>query len=449
MAKALTVLVTAKSDKAARALASGLLANSLADSVNRVLQPRIVFNGERETQYNDIVLIAKVTEDKLPQLTDYVKVNLAVEVPEILLVDPSTGRVITASPSKQNPLGENLELSEVRPDSSISLGVAQTLSSLAAHYQDKGDLDLAEELFLKSIDFQEKALHIEKASDKPHTDDTTSFSRDEEQRLKNLSISESLIDPKFPFLATSYNALGSVYMKKQDFLKAIEYYNKGLATSQTYLTHNHNLIATSHSHVSVAYWVKGDWEYDISEEHIAKAIQLVERSPNPFHPDLALCYENIAFIYRIQGEFIKAIEWMRKTVQIYEETLDVVSPTLIRAYDNLGEMLRCNDQIEEAEAYHTKALTLIESLDEKRPLDLATVYFNFGLLYGVKVEWMKAIEYMETAMKIRQRELGDRHVETRSCYKRLSDLHLTMAFKIFDKEHGRKALEYQTRGRLE
>ena len=116
---------------------------------------------------------------------------------------------------------------------------------LGEAFSRKGSLD-------RSIEFYLKALHIGKIN-----------------------------DPEV------YNRLGGFYCKKQEFIKAIEQYNKALAYKKDYTPALHNL--------SVVYSQMGKFNYALY--YLQRMIEL--------QPNNSEAYYNVACIYSKQKKVVK------------------------------------------------------------------------------------------------------------------------------------------------
>ena len=94
-----------------------------------------------------------------------------------------------------------------------------------------------------------------------------------------------------------YNRLGGLYCKKQEFIKAVEQYNKALAYKKDYTPALHNL--------SVVYSQMGRFNYALY--YLQRMIEL-----QPNNPEV---YYNVACIYSKQKKVDEAIDWLNKAIE--------------------------------------------------------------------------------------------------------------------------------------
>ena len=66
-------------------------------------------------------------------------------------------------------------------------------------------------------------------------------------------IDEEVLGLKHPSTATSYNNFGSVYEKKEEYDKALEYYHKALVIDEEVLGIKHPSTATLYNNFGLVY----------------------------------------------------------------------------------------------------------------------------------------------------------------------------------------------------
>lgn len=92
ISRVFTVFITINTEEAARTLAHGLVSGSWAACVNIVPQIKSIYKWQGQVhEDNEVLMIAKTTEEKLEGLTEFVKANHSYEVPEVIALEVCGG----------------------------------------------------------------------------------------------------------------------------------------------------------------------------------------------------------------------------------------------------------------------------------------------------------------------------------------------------------------------
>lgn len=240
-----------------------------------------------------------------------------------------------------------VELSEKTGDETL---LAQSYSDLGSGYLQKGQLQEASEVYLKSLKIREAnrdSLGMAKVYNalgfilqrKYESDSAITYF------LKALPIFEK--EGALLNAATILNNIGVIYQNMSNYPKAIEFYERASVMRETQKDFR-NLIG-SYANLGTAYKYLGDFE--LAEEYFQKAIDLAIREDDP---------RNLAVSYRMYAFFL-------------QEKGDV-------------------DRLEDIASKGLEAARAVNSLYEE-----ATMEYALGVVENTKKNYKKAKEYLESA----------------------------------------------------
>jgi tetratricopeptide (TPR) repeat protein len=227
---------------------------------------------------------------------------------------------------------------------------------------------------------------------------TGNYNKALEFALKDISITEEVLEPKHPSLATSYSNIATIYQDKGDLEKALEFAVKDISIREEVLEPKHPSLATSYNNIAVVYQDKGDLEKAL--EFSVKALTIKEEVLEPKHPSLATSYNNIATIYNDKSNLDKALEFALKALTISEEVFEPKHPNLANSYNNIAVIYQNKGDLEKALELAVKALTIREEVLEPKHPELAISYNNIALIYKDKGDYSTAKKYIDQAVEI-------------------------------------------------
>lgn len=213
-----------------------------------------------------------------------------------------------------------VELSEKTGDETL---LAQSYSDLGSGYLQKGQLQEASEVYLKSLKIREAnrdSLGMAKVYNalgfilqrKYESDSAITYF------LKALPIFEK--EGALLNAATILNNIGVIYQNMSNYPKAIEFYERASVMRETQKDFR-NLIG-SYANLGTAYKYLGDFE--LAEEYFQKAIDLAIREDDP--RNLAVSYRMYAFFLQEKGDMSRLEEVAQKGLEaakavnaLYEE----------------------------------------------------------------------------------------------------------------------------------
>lgn len=175
--------------------------------------------------------------------------------------------------------------------------------------------------------------------------------------------------------------------------------------------------------------------YHDSEAVYLRQIKLAEELYSTKHPDIAVSYNNIGWVYTEQCDYDKALEYYDKALAIYKKNLGPKHPDIATSYNNIGVVYYEQNKYDKALKYYKKALAIREKVLGPEHPDTTESYGDIGVAYDNQGDYDKALEYLQKALTIREKVLGLEHPDTaESCD--------NIGVVYFHKGNYDKALEY-------
>jgi tetratricopeptide (TPR) repeat protein len=221
---------------------------------------------------------------------------------------------------------------------------------------DKGDLEGAEELLLKSLeknlkfiaekkkaaasdafelgslkelqlDYQSAKKYYEQAAqiEPENPEYLNDFGRilvelgEHKNAIKNfekaLAIDLKVYGDQHPKVAIRYNNLGAAWYSLGEYQKAIDYYEKALAIDLKVYGDQHPMVAIRYNNLGSAWHSLG--EYQKAIDYFEKALAIDLKVYGDQHPDVAIDYNNLGSAWDSLGEYQKAIDYFEKALFIF------------------------------------------------------------------------------------------------------------------------------------
>lgn len=205
---------------------------------------------------------------------------------------------------------------------------------------------------------------------------------------QSLDISKKLGD-KFG-MADAHRGLGYIHWRSGEYEDAIAHYNKCIQLSME--------ISDMHT-IALAFIELGNVHIETGD--IDKAIEYYNRSLKELEPigdysEMARAYNNLGDSYLKRGNHDKAIEYFKKCEEMGKRIgrKDIVGWSLF----NSGEAYALKGDADKALGCAEKSLDILTIVGDK--LGLQACNKIFGIAYGLKAEWGKAIEHFNTCVEM-------------------------------------------------
>lgn len=292
------------------------------------------------------------------------------------------------------------------PETGSEFGKAITLTNNGFLYLNKGRYDLALENLKDALTkFQTSGNQNTKEGAKCLSTlglvygSTRKYKQAEENHLIALQIREKLFGPESQEVAASYNDLGLIYMET-DPDKALEYFEKALASYQKVHGLNHPKIAISSTNIGFAYRKLELFGDAIVNFENAKSIW-ENIYPNG-HPNQALVLSYLGQTYSQMNDSKAALGYFDKSLELYRKSYGEKHPDIASAYNQLGILKLGDNEYKEAIDYFQKAIIAnspaFSNADINENPSVKQYYNGSGLLYSLryKAQGLETLYYGST-----------------------------------------------------
>lgn len=223
--------------------------------------------------------------------------------------------------------------------------------------------------------------------------------------------------------------IGVIFNHKGNWEKALEFYGKGLETSEkigdkqliafslnnigniykeqgkfdlAYKTHercagiwndlgNSREIASAITNIGSIYQDKG--ELDKAMSYYKRSHEVIKTATNITEDEEATSLHTIGTVYLQKGDLDKSLEFYSECKSIWSNALN--KRELSGVINNMGEIYRCKGELDKALDYYQQSYDMEKELERFR--ELATPLHNMGLVYHQKGDYDRALDYLTQA----------------------------------------------------
>lgn len=289
------------------------------------------------------------------------------------------------------------------------LAWALKIDSLIAHATIKNPLQQAENNRLQAWALR-KLKRLDEAWNKLNEAENQANSVSSQERLE--------------ILAKIYNQMGAVQNKKANYQAALSYYAKVIELKQA------KSIRDAETIVETYFW-QGNTFDNLAKNAEALAsfrsgIVYCEQHLTPIHPHIADMLNNMAGIFRRQGNMEEALIYYEKALFVFTKYYGEGHKESYFFYNNLGNVYFAKGNYSQAKEYFQKSLEIYSqhySLEEP-PIDVFYVNLaNNHLLDGATAT---ALDFFQKALTIRVKFYGENYPSTAAAYNYVGSALATM-----------------------
>ena len=124
------------------------------------------------------------------------------------------------------------------------------------------------------------------------------------------------------------------------------------------------------------------------------------------HPDVALIYNNIGFVYDSQGDYSRALEMYEQALEISKSIYGEHHPDVATSYNNIGFVYYSQGDYSRALEMYEQALEIRKSIYGEYHPGVAAIYNNIGFVYYSQGDYSRALEMFEQALEIYESVYG-------------------------------------------
>lgn len=235
-----------------------------------------------------------------------------------------------------------------------------------------------------------------------------------------LDIRMSVLGKNSLEVADTYEALGALNRELGDFPQALKYISTALGIKLSLQGQEGESVARTYYNLALIYFSTAN--YDRSLGLIDTTI-LIRQDITPITSELADSYNLMAGIYYYQGKLTEAEEAYENSLEIYLKTIGESKPKTGFAYFGLGLIYDIKGDGKKCIEYNRKALDIwIPSLGQDHPY-VANAFNKIGIVYCNEGNFDKSLENHLKALDIRVSSFGSKHPSVAESFNNLGLLH--------------------------
>ncbi|NEO44265.1 MAG: tetratricopeptide repeat protein [Moorea sp. SIO4A3] len=213
-------------------------------------------------------------------------------------------------------------------------------------------------------------------------------------------------------------AIATCYRKKEDYDKAIAFYEESVEINQQ--LGNQKNIADLWSWLGVSYRLSGKYQQALDCELKDLAI----RQQLDDTPEIALAYYQLGRIYQDWGKYDQAIAYHEQSRNL-DHQLDK-QKDVANSWYWLGDCYRDWGKYQQAVDCQLKTLAIRQQLDDQP--GVASAYFNLGYIYQGWGKYSEAIQYHEQSRDLydqldKQKDVANQWFWVAFCYREWGNYH--------------------------
>jgi tetratricopeptide (TPR) repeat protein len=208
------------------------------------------------------------------------------------------------------------------------------------------------------------------------------------QFFKSLRAFQLFLSVEHPLMSASYNNIGSMYFKDNDYDEAIAFHQKALDCQLKSPSPDTDAIATYSNNIGAVYFEQA--KYTEALKHLRRAATILEKlSSTEKLSNLSMIYQKIAASYWRMEKAKEALEYYEKTLDIQLASLPSTAHQISVTYFNLSTAYARIGRLDEAVASAEKS---VEQLLKTLPPDHHEVKENQAQLEIVRQkQWLQQV----------------------------------------------------------
>jgi tetratricopeptide (TPR) repeat protein len=203
------------------------------------------------------------------------------------------------------------------------------------------------------------------------------------------------------------NQLGAALVKAGDLQAAASRLKRALELSEKSLGEEHLGVAPILNNLAVLYRNQG--QYAEAEPLYKRSLKILEKSLGTEHWSVATSLDNLAVIYKYQNRYSEAEPLHQRSLKIREKVLGAEHRDVAMSLNNLAVLYGDQGRYSEAEPLYLRSLKIWEkALGAEHP-DVVTSLNNLATLYNNQGRYSEAEPLLQRSLKIREKVLGPEH----------------------------------------
>lgn len=281
---------------------------------------------------------------------------------------------------------------------------AASYAGLASAYAEKPNYPEAEKLMLKAvqIQLQTEGQSVPLAANMSKLGIIYAEQGDFDNSVlcleKALQIDEAVIGTRnHPEIATDYLNIGVLYLRKDNHIRAAEYFAEAIKIQAFTLTEEDTRLAYSYNLLGLV--LLAEINYKDALQAFEKALKIMQKAYGENHIQTATCYHHIGGAYFGLKDYAKAQKYFEKAAQIKKGILGAKHLQLQNTYVNLGKAYIYNKQYDKALASLEAAQACIRPIFGEKSEKLASVYREMAQVYTKQNKNGQALVQLQNGLR--------------------------------------------------
>lgn len=200
----------------------------------------------------------------------------------------------------------------------------------------------------------------------------------------------------------------NIFLEKRKIDSAFQSIEKGLKImielNRKYNAYNH-IIPRYYEMYGFIYFLKGN--YDDALKYSFKALEIRQKELAPAHFDIISCNYMIAQIYYCKRDYEKAEQYFQYIINnCPNEYMNFAA----HSYVYMGILYKLKNEYYKTLEYYNKGLAIYKETEGEYSYPVAITINNIGLAYGLLGDHENALANLKTAISIWKKCLGDTHI---------------------------------------
>ncbi len=206
---------------------------------------------------------------------------------------------------------------------------------------------------------------------------------------------ESLADRSSLLASSCYNDLGVIYWNNQNKETALAYHQQALDIRKSMLDKNSVLLADSYLNLGLIYL--GD-DFLKAIINFNNALKIYQNAYGRNHPQVALCYSNLAFANSSENNFSEALSYLENTLEIWNSNFEGDHPNKAFTKSNMGRILSAQGNYDKALILHQDALQQYIRLYGNKHPEVANTFYLIGTAQSSKNDFKEAVSSFQRSI---------------------------------------------------
>lgn len=217
-----------------------------------------------------------------------------------------------------------------------------------------------------------------------------------DEMVETLTLAEqSLQDTESLLAAECYNDLGVAFWNNKNDQTAISYHEKALNIRRKMLDKTDPLIADSYLNLGL---IAMEDDFLQSVIYFNNALQIYRAAYGNNHPQVALCFSNLAFANSYQKNHTEALKFMEETLKIWNHNYIGDHANKAFTLSNKGKILKDQGNYDQSLLMLQEALQMYLRLYGEKHPEVANTHYLIGSVQMAKKDFRTAIESFQKSI---------------------------------------------------